>query len=122
MPTMARAPKAVTRQREQQAIALHLAGKKFDEIAEIVGYTNRGTAYETVMRALRRETVADIEEIRNVEIARIDAMLESIWPVATEDPKWIRQFADTKKVSPLHDDEGREVVFIVPPTPTSKRS
>jgi hypothetical protein len=114
MPTMARAPKVVTRQKEQQAIALHLAGKKFDEIAEIVGYTNRGTAYETVMRALRRETIADIEEIRNVEVARIDAMLESIWPVAIEDPEWVRQFADARKVVPLHDDEGREVVFVIP--------
>jgi hypothetical protein len=111
---MPRASKVTVREREQQATALHLAGKKFDEIAEIVGYTNRGTAYETVMRALRRETVADIEEIRNVEIARIDAMLESIWPLATEDPEWVRQFADAKKVVPLHDDEGREVVFIVP--------
>jgi hypothetical protein len=111
---MARAPKVTVRERERQAVALHLAGKKFDEIAEVVGYTNRGTAYETVMRALRRETVADIEEIRNVEVARIDAMLESIWPLAIEDPEWVRQFADAKQVVPLHDDEGREVVFIIP--------
>jgi hypothetical protein len=102
------------RERERQAVALHLAGKKFDEIAEIVGYTNRGTAYETVMRALKRETVEDIEEIRNVEIARIDAMLDSIWPIALEDPEWVRQFADAKKVVPLRDDEGREVVFVIP--------
>jgi hypothetical protein len=111
---MARAPKVTVRERERQAIALHLTGKKFDEIAEIVDYTNRGTAYETVMRALRRETVANIEEIRNVEIARIDAMLESIWPVAIEDPEWVRQFVGAKKVVPLRDEEGREVVFIIP--------
>jgi len=111
---MARAPKVTVRERERQAVALHLAGKKFDEIAEIVGYTNRGTAYETVMRALRRETVADIEEVRNVEIARIDAMLDSIWPLAIEDAEWVRQFADAKKVVPVHDDDGREIVFIIP--------
>jgi hypothetical protein len=111
---MARASKVTVRERERQAVALHLAGKKFDEIAEIVGYTNRGTAYETVMRALKRETVEDIEEIRNVEIARIDAMLDSIWPIALEDPEWVRQFGDAKKVVPLRDDEGREVVFVIP--------
>src|SRR5215217_6797145 len=98
----------------QQAVALHLAGKKFDEIAEIVGYSDRGAAYNATMRAIKRETVEDIGEIRNVEIARIDAMLDSVWPVAIEDPEWIRQFADAKKVVPLKDDEGREVVFIVP--------
>jgi hypothetical protein len=111
---MARAPKATIRHREQQAVALHLAGKKFDEIAEIVGYSDRGAAYNATMRAIKRETVEDIGEIRNVEIARIDAMLDSVWPVAIEDPEWIRQFADAKKVVPLKDDEGREVVFIVP--------
>jgi hypothetical protein len=111
---MARAPKATIRQRERQAVALHLAGKKFDEIAELVGYADRAAAYNATMRAIKRETVEDIEEIRNVEVARIDTMLESIWPVAVEDPEWVRQFADAKKVVPLHDDEGREVVFVIP--------
>jgi hypothetical protein len=41
-------------------------------------------------------------------------MLESIWPVAIEDPEWVRQFADAKRVVPVHDDEGRAVVFIIP--------
>ena len=63
---------------------------------------------------LKRETVADVEEIRTVKVARIDAMLESIWPVAIEDPEWVRQFADAKKLVPLRDEEGREVVFIIP--------
>jgi hypothetical protein len=111
---MARASKATIRQRERQAVALHLAGKKFDEIAEIVGYADRGAAYNATMRAIKRETVEDIEGIRSVEIARIDAMLDSIWPVAIEDPEWVRQYADAKKVVPLQDEEGREVVFIIP--------
>jgi hypothetical protein len=75
---MARAPKATIRHREQQAVALHLAGKKFDEIAKIVGYSDRGAAYNATMRAIKRETVEDIGEIRNVEIVRIDAMLDSV--------------------------------------------
>ena len=58
------------------------------------------------MRALRRETVEDVATIRDVEIARIDAMLESIWPIALENPEWIRQYMDRKKIVPLVDEEG----------------
>jgi len=84
---MARAPKATIRHREQQAVALHLAGKKFDEIAEIVGYSDRGAAYNATMRAIKRETVEDIGEIRNVEIVRIDAMLDSVWACCDRGPR-----------------------------------
>jgi hypothetical protein len=65
------------------AIAVGIwAGKNFTEIAEIVGYTNRGTAYEAVMRAIKRETLENVEEIRAGELSRIDAMLEASWPIA----------------------------------------
>jgi len=79
---MGKATIAAARDKERRAVALHMAGMKFDDIAEQVGYTNRGTAYETVMRAIRRETTQNVEEVRAAEIARLDELMLTLWPKA----------------------------------------
>ena len=80
---MGSAPIAEARERERKAVAAFQAGKNFTEIAEIVGYTNRGTAHEAVMRCIRRETLENVDEIRAGELSRIDKMIEASWPTAT---------------------------------------
>ena len=44
------------------------------------------TPYTAAMRAIKPDAVADIAEIRDVELARIDAFFESLWGIAMEGP------------------------------------
>ena len=42
--------------------------------------------YTAVMRPIKRDTVADIAEIRDVELARIDAFFEFLLGITMEGP------------------------------------
>src|SRR5690349_2835029 len=103
--------KSTARIKEQKAIALRLQGKTFEEIAAEVGYADRASAYMRVMNAIRREVVDNVADIRDLEVARIDAMVDSLWPVAMGDVELVRQFIDSKKMVPLRDDDGAELVY-----------
>lgn len=56
-------------------------GMTWPQAAEAAGYTNAGSAYQNVKRhmdELRAETRADVEELREVEVARLDRALVEI--------------------------------------------
>jgi hypothetical protein len=69
------------KQRRQQALQLHLAVATFQAIADTLGYANRGTAHKVVHEALD-ELAPDIKPHQATKIARIDAMLQGLWPKA----------------------------------------
>jgi len=73
------------------AVALHLEGKKFESLK-----TSQNTA---VMRAIKRDTVADIAEIRDVELACIDALFESLRGIAMEGPQLIEQLVSITQMA-----------------------
>lgn len=84
--------------RPQRALELRLAGAPYDRIADAVGYSNKGTAYRAVQRALgemqRQTTVATTEstgdttpadenrDMIDLEMARLDAMRTGLWSKA----------------------------------------
>lgn len=127
---MARAPAADIRLREQRAVALRLAGKNFDEIADEVGFASRGAAYDAFMRRVRADSTADVGEIRDQELARLDALGASLWPIAMGDinivPQWEGKGKDAKRVTCHEDDPdepdhkhyvdqaGAEVCWVIP--------
>ena len=47
-----------------------------------VGYANRGTAYRVVQQALDEKIADNVEQLRDTEVARLDALQTSIWPAA----------------------------------------
>ncbi len=51
----------------------------YDQIAREVGYANRGTAHRVVAKALSERLADNIDELRAMEIARLDALQASIW-------------------------------------------
>lgn len=60
--------------RDQQAARLRAMGYTFERIAAEVGYDSRATAYAAVQRVLR-ETVREAgDELRTLELERLDAM------------------------------------------------
>jgi hypothetical protein len=75
-------PRAVTAQvKEEQALDLRLAGHTYDVIAAQVGYASRSSAYRAVERAFQRiraHTDQTAEQLRQLEDARYNRMLQAI--------------------------------------------
>ena len=75
---------ALARWRRCHAVELVLQGMKYDEVARQVGYANRGTAHRAVAQALSERLVDGIDELRALEVARLDAMQAALWPPQVE--------------------------------------
>lgn len=62
-------------ERTKRALELRLAGYPYEEIATAVGWKSAGTAHKAVMRALAARAAEDVDEVRALEVARLDRML-----------------------------------------------
>ncbi len=72
-------------EREKLAFALRVAGMTYAQIAERLGVTTAG-AYKMVKRVLertRKETDEAADELRRLEVERLDALLLTLWKSAT---------------------------------------
>lgn len=67
-------------ERAKQALELRKGGASFPEIARALGYSAAPGAYQAVMSALRRTLKEPAEEVRTLEVARLDAMMLALWP------------------------------------------
>src|SRR5690625_3765002 len=65
-----------------RALELRKAGATYDQIANQVGYSNRGNAQRAVQNALREITAEPAREVRALELERLDAMLLGVWSQA----------------------------------------
>ena len=77
-----RADAATVGWRKARCVELALAGLCYDDIAEQVGYANRGTAWRTVQSALYERKVESVDEYRELELARLDALQSAHWEAA----------------------------------------
>jgi hypothetical protein len=68
--------------RASRSIELMAEGKTYDQIARAVGYANRGTAHRVVAKALSERLTEDVEQLRAVEGARLDALQAGLWEQA----------------------------------------
>jgi hypothetical protein len=68
-----------SRRTEAQALSLRQEGHSYDEIARQVGYANRGAAYKAVQRALLDVIRQPAEELRRIEMERLEEMLQVLW-------------------------------------------
>lgn len=72
-------------EREKAAFALRIAGATYAQIAERLGVTTAG-AHKMVKRVLERtraETNEIADELRRVEVERLDALTLTLWKQAT---------------------------------------
>lgn len=70
------------RKREEEALAFRLGGLTYRVIGEQMGISESG-AYKAVMRALRRlneHIYEQADEVRRIELERLDKMLRGLWP------------------------------------------
>jgi hypothetical protein len=66
-------------ERQARAITLRKAGLGYAAIAQQCGYAGPSGAYAAVMTALRAVTREPAAELRDLELARLDELLQGLW-------------------------------------------
>ena len=74
--------RALAAARRVKAVELKTAGLTYAQVAQELGYSSRGTAYNVVTKALRNQTVAAVTDLRDLENARLDALQVALWDAA----------------------------------------
>jgi gamma-glutamyl:cysteine ligase YbdK (ATP-grasp superfamily) len=65
--------------RQKRALELRLQGKGYQAIADDIGYSSPGNAYRAVQSALKATIQEPADEVRRVELERLDKLLENQW-------------------------------------------
>ena len=66
-------------ERQRRALELRKAGASFDEIGSTLGYRGKSGAYQAVMSALKRTLQEPADEVRKLELARLDRAQRTAW-------------------------------------------
>jgi len=77
-----RSDRALARWREAEAVRLRLEGLDYHSIAKALGYRTRSAAWKAVDRALRRTTVANVEQMRDQVLVDLLLLQERAWAEA----------------------------------------
>ena len=62
-----------------QALELRKAGLSYDAIAQELGYKTKAGVYRAVMAALKKTLQEPADELRKVEVERLDVLLAAMW-------------------------------------------
>ncbi len=73
------------RERMNQALSLRKAGASLDQVATACGYASKSGAHKAIRRALSELPRENAEELRALELARLDELLMSYWQRAKKD-------------------------------------
>jgi hypothetical protein len=68
--------------RQLAALTLRQAGCTFEQIAHRLGYANRASAWHAVQAGLTATWQAPTDERRRLEVQRLDAAHQALWPRA----------------------------------------
>jgi hypothetical protein len=71
--------KIASHERKLQALELRKAGASYQAIAEQLGYSGASGAFAAVKAALRDTLREPAQELRELELARLDAALLALW-------------------------------------------
>ncbi len=66
-------------EKQMQALELRKAGVSYVRIAEVLGYASGSGAHKAVASALKKTLQEPADDLRTLEIERLDAMLSAIW-------------------------------------------
>lgn len=83
---MGRQPKAniPATEKARRALELRRAGVTYDLIAQQLGYKDGSVAYNTVKRALQRSLQEPADDVRELELSRLDRLETILWPQALQ--------------------------------------
>jgi hypothetical protein len=67
-----------------RAVELAAQGMSYDEIADAVGYSHRGSAHRAVFKAIAENEAEDVELFQAIEMDRLDHYLTKVWSKVEE--------------------------------------
>lgn len=70
--------------RAAMAVQSRLRGNSYQQIAIELGYAGKQGAYEAVSRGIRNFARESAEEVRDLEVARLDALMHAYWTKALD--------------------------------------
>jgi hypothetical protein len=70
---------AQARLKRSRAVELLAEGCDYEEIARQIGYTNRGSAWHAVSKALSERQAENIDHLRALEGDRLNALQAALW-------------------------------------------
>jgi hypothetical protein len=73
---------AQARMRRTKALELAAQGLSYDEIARRAGFAHRGSAHRAVFKALDAREAENVDQLRALELDRLDALQASNWEKA----------------------------------------
>jgi hypothetical protein len=76
--------RALAAVRRARAVELRTTGLTYDQIAIELGYANRGTVYRVVSEALKAQTLEAVEELRSLEVERLNSLQVAMWQKAMD--------------------------------------
>jgi hypothetical protein len=76
--------KALAAAQRVRAVELRTTGLTYDQIAAELGYANRGTVYRLVSEALETQTVEAVDQLRSLEVERLDRLQFGVWQKAMD--------------------------------------
>src|SRR3954451_16820147 len=71
--------RALAQECRTRAVELVLTGHTYQQVADHMGYANRGTVYRIVQEALQARQADSIDELRQLEMSRLDALQRAHW-------------------------------------------
>lgn len=66
-------------ERRARAIELHRRGLTYQQVADEMGYANRGTVHRIIKTALEDRVADSVDELRMAEVDRLDALQAALW-------------------------------------------
>ncbi|GAA4123618.1 hypothetical protein GCM10022415_28950 [Knoellia locipacati] len=75
--------KVQARRRGLECVKGILQGKTYQEVADEQGYSSRGAVHRVVQQTLAQEQAETIDELRTLELARLDSLQRAFYPAAT---------------------------------------
>jgi hypothetical protein len=97
---------AESRKRDARAADLHGQGWSYQRIADELGFASKGHAHNAVMRAFADIPGEEAKHARQVDLERIDRLIEQAWEImitphiAVSQGKVVRRFAGVER----HED------------------
>ena len=79
---------AAAAQRALQALDLRKAGATYEQIARSCGYAGPSGAYQAVQRELQRTMQEPADDVRQLEIMRLDDLYRAMVPKALKGDTW----------------------------------
>jgi hypothetical protein len=75
------------KERALKALELRKKGVRYEQIAQQLGYSNRGNAHKAVMKELKllaKECLEEAAQVRDLELQRLDALYLKAWEAVEE--------------------------------------